>query len=205
MLLSIEQLKKFTQSIPEFHRKMTLIYLVEIHNKYIKNKFKLIEDNLEPLAMEHIKSLDHTQNRGETRIHLLLALTALATGNQLKVQFYLRRLFERSKKMDESYSYFFELINFISHYEANDIEILRTNLSSKKRKMKRNEAYGSPFFKEIVLFFSNLIEENEDKQTLIQNFKSKLSTYENDGLYILVNNFILTNWIQALELSLIHI
>lgn len=199
MLLSIEELKKFTDSIPEFHRKKTLIYLVEIHHRYIKNDFKFIEDNLEPLAMEHIKTLSNPQSRGITRTHILLALVALAVGNQTKVQFYLRRLFESSKKMDESYSYYFEVINFISHYEAKDFDILRTLLSSRKRKMKRNEAYGSAFFKEIVLFFSSLIETDGDKQILIQNFKSKFPSFKKDGLYILMDHFILNNWIKALE------
>ena len=199
LLSSIEELKKFTETIPEFHRKMTLIYLVEIHYRYIKNEFKFIENNLEPLAMEHIKTLDNAQNRGVTRTHLLLALVALATGNQLKVQFYLRRLFESGKTMDESYSYYFEVVNFISHYEAKDFEILKTILSSRKRKMKRNKNYGSAFFKEITLFFSNLIEDDENKQTLIHEFKSKFPTHENDGLYILMKHFVLKNWVKALE------
>jgi len=199
LLLSIEELKKFTETVPEFQRKMTLIYLVEIHHMYGKNKFKFIEDKLEPLAMEHIKTLSDSQSRGVTRTHILLALVSLATDNQTKVQFYLRRLFESSKKMDEAYSYYFEVINFISHYEAKDFEILRTLLSSRKRKMKRNQNYGSPFFKEIVLFFSSLMEANENKQSLVQDFKSKLASFENDSLYILMDHFILKNWIKALE------
>ena len=98
LVLSIKELKKFTEEIPEFHRKMTLIYLVEIHSLYLKNDFKTIENVLEPLALEHIKTLDNPQSRGVTRTHLSLALTALAIGNQTKVQFYLRRLFESGKK-----------------------------------------------------------------------------------------------------------
>ena len=101
--------------------------------------------------------------------------------------------------MEKSYNYYFEVINFISHFEANDLEILRTLLSSRKRKMKRNQNYGSPFFKEIVLFFSNLIETNEDRQILVQNFKSKLPSFEDDSLYILMDHFILNTWIKALE------
>ena len=199
MLECIEHLKHFTKQIPEFQRKMTLIYLVEIHHYYQKNDFKTIENKIEPVAIKHIQTLDNPHDSGITRTHLILSLSALATGDQTKVQYYLRRLFESGKKMEDSFSYFFEVINFISHYEANDIEILRHLLTSKKRKMKRNSEYGSPFFKEIVQLFSALINEDSDKQKLAQDLKKKFPEFKEDGLYILMNHFILQNWIQAIE------
>lgn len=199
MILSIKELKKFTDKIPEFHRKMTLIYLVEIHALYQKSDFKTIETTLEPLALEHIKTLKNSEGRGVTRTYLSLALVALATGNQTKVQFYLRRLFESGKKMDDSFSYFFEVVNFISHYESNDIEILKNLLISKKRKMKRNPKFGSPFFKEIVKLFSELIEIDADKKTAIRNFEQQFQHCETDGLFILMKHFILCNWVNALK------
>ena len=101
--------------------------------------------------------------------------------------------------MDESFSYFFEVLNFISHYEAKDLEILKNLLTSKKRKMKRNPKFGSSFFKEIIKLFSELLEHDSNKEIIVKNFQQQFQKCETDGLYILMKHFILNNWVEALK------
>jgi len=197
---TLQELKKFTQAHPFFQRKMILAYVLEISFYRRQKQYNYIIEELEPLVLDEVDKFGKQNERSVVYFYNSLMMTYLALGNHTKVQFYLRRLFN-NKGIGKPFTYFYETVDMISHYESNDVDILQNLLSSKKRKIKREPKYGTPFFKEILAFFSNLLNDKKDNIKSIAHLKNE-STIQSDDEYLrLLKYFLFDDWIDGLSLN----
>ena len=194
------ELKKFTQAHPFFQRKMILVYVLEISFYRRQKQYNYIIENLEPLVLEEVKKFGKQNERSVIYFYNSLMMTYLALGNHTKVQFYLRRLFN-NKDIEKTFTYFYETVDMISHYESGDIDILQNLLSSKKRKIKREPRYGTPFFKEILSFFSKLLNDKKDNIKSIAHLRDESVTHSDDEYLRLLKYFLFDDWIDGLSVN----
>lgn len=193
---TLDMLKNFSKNNFSFQRKMILVNVMEMAYHQKKQNFNFIIDKLEPTTLKLVEKYGETEERSVVYSYISLMMTYLSVGNHTKVQFYLRRLFQ-IKGLENSYNYFFETIDMISHFESGDIDILQNLLTSKKRKLKREPKYGTPFFNELLRFFSELIDHNNDIATSINRLKNKASESSDDEFLRLSKYFFLEDWINA--------
>lgn len=194
---SLNILKAFTDKHPFFKRKMILVYVMEMAYQRKQKNFEFIVDELEPIVLKEIDTYGEEQERSVVYSYLSLMITYLALGNHTKVQFYLRRLF-KSKSMGKTFNYFYETVDMISHYESGDVDILRNLLISKKRKIKRDAKYGTPFFVDILEFFTDLVEPENDITKSVETLKTKADNNTEDHLSRLTRYFLFDDWMDAL-------
>ncbi|MEM6967003.1 MAG: hypothetical protein AAF573_19735 [Bacteroidota bacterium] len=193
--ISLNTLKKFTNKHPLLRCKMILVYVVEMAYQYKQQNFTFIVGELEPTVLKEITTHGAHQQRSVIYSYIWLAITHLALGSHTQVQFYLRRLF-KNKRMGEAFNYFYETVDMISHYESGDIDILKNLLTSKKRKIKRDANYGTPFFVKLLDFFTDLVEQKNDKAKSVKLLEA--SADNDDGLFRLMRYFLLEDWMKTL-------
>lgn len=198
--VTLLELKKFTQAHPFFQRKMILAYVLEISFYRRQKQYNYIVENLEPLVLEEVEKYGKQNERSVVYFYNSLMMTYLALGNHTKVQFYLRRLFN-NKGIGKTFTYFYETIDMISHYESGDIDILQNLLSSKKRKIKREPRYGTPFFKEILSFFSKLLNDKKDNIKSIAHLRDESAIHSDDEYLRLLKYFLFDDWIEGLSVN----
>jgi hypothetical protein len=162
----------------------------------IQNNNSYIIEKLEPTVLEEVKLHGEEQERSVIFAYLSLMLTHLSLGDHTRVQFYLRRLF-KSKSMGQAFNFFYETIDMISHYESGDHDILQNLLTSKKRKIRREPNFGTPFYREILHFFSQLLD-GTDPEVCVSQLKSNADKNTDDGLLRLMNYFLLEDWMNAM-------
>lgn len=194
---AIQHLKTFTKKHPSFIRKRILISVLELHYHRKQKNFTTIINDLEPEILNLIKLYGIGEERSIVYSSISLMLTYLSLEDHSKVQFYLRRLF-KSPIENGTLNYFFEVINMISHYETGDTYILQNLLTSKKRKLKRNSSYGTPFYKEILHFFSQLLDPKIDMTKKVKQLRSKAKFHAEDNFVGLIQYFIFDDWMKAL-------
>lgn len=195
--VAIKVLKTLNKKHPSFERKGLLISILEIAFHRKKRNYKKVIKDLESVVLNQISLHGKNQKQSVVYAYISLMITHFALGNYIKVQFYLRRLF-KIKVMGKAFHYLYETIDMISHYESGDIDILRNLLTSKKRKIKRDSNYGTPFFKILLDFFSKLIEEDKDIPQLVKELKKHAKHHAEDNFSHLMHYFIFEDWINAL-------
>lgn len=195
---AMETLFAFTKRNPFFLRKMILLRVLEIAFHQKQKNFNHIIQKLEPLVLEEVEKYSEEQDKSVVYAFLSLLITHLSVGNHSKVQFYLRRLF-RNNKMGEEFTYFFETVNMISHYESGDFDLLQNLLTSKKRKLKREPDFGTPFFKEVLKFFAQLLKPKNELKEKITQLRKKAKKSSGDNYLYLMEYFILEDWLGGLE------
>ncbi len=194
---TVKHLRSFTKKHPSFVRKKIFIAILELIRHRKQKNFKLIVNELEPEVLNLIELYGIGEERTIIFSSISLMMTYLALENHSKVQFYLRRLFQSPMDSD-TFNYFFETVNMISHYETGDFDILQNLLTSRKRKFKRNSAYGTPFYKEVLNFFSQLLDPKNDLAKSVKQLQSKVKLYPEDNFVGLIQYFLLDDWMKAL-------
>ncbi len=195
---TLKMIKTFTKSYPFFQRKMILVYVMEMvfHRKQ-KNHYYII-NQLEPAVLKDVNLYGEEQERSVVFSYLSLMMTYLSVGNHTQVQFYLRRLF-KNKGMGKAFNYFYETVDMISHFETGDFDILQNLLTSKKRKIKREPKYGTPFYKEVLQFFSKILDTKNDINELVNNLIKNTNNHPNDDYLRLMQYFLFEDWTNALS------
>ncbi len=194
---TIKHLKSFTKKHPSFIRKNILISVLELHYHRKQKNFTTIVNELEPDILNLIKLYGIGEERSIIYSSISLMLTYLCLENHSKVQFYLRRLFT-SPIENGILNYFFEIVNMITHYETKDFDTLQNLLVSKKRKIKRNPSYGTPFYKEVLNLFPQLLDPKNDIRKSVKQLKSKAKLYPEDNFVGLFQYYIFDDWMKAL-------
>ena len=201
LLDGIKKLKEFTEEYPEFHLKRNLIYMLEIAYFNEQKKYDYIIKNIEPAILEHVATFEDEYEMSVIYSYIYLTLAHLAKGNHPRVQYYLGRLFRSGKDLNSSYTYFFETLNLISHYEKKDTLLLKNLLVSRKRKIKKEPDYGTPFFVEMIHFFTRLMDKKKNVPNLAKEFKSNTAAFEEDSVFTITKNFIYDAWLDALTMG----
>ena len=195
----IKKVKDLAKQYKFLERNLLFVYFLEAKRNFNSKNFKFFSEEFQDKVLHHIKKFKQKDDYLTVLIFIYLSLSFLALGKAQKVQFYLRRLHLMAKKLDGSYSQFFHTLELISHYETEDILIIQNLLASFKRKQKWSNGM-SPFFREILLFFQELIKTPDaPKAVLIQQLQSKADNTENDGVRNLLKVFILDDWLNALK------
>ena len=194
---TLKKIKAFTKSYPFFQRKMILVYVMEMVFHRKKQNHYYIINELEPIVLKDVNLYGEEQERSVVLSYLSLMMTYLSLGNHTQVQFYLRRLF-KNKGMDKAFNYFYETIDMISHFESRDFDILQNLLTSKKRKIKREPSYGTPFYKEILKFFSQILDSNNDIKEEANKLIKIANNHSNDDYLRLMQYFLFEDWTNAL-------
>ena len=70
-------------------------------------------------------------------------------------------------------------------------------MTSKKKKIRREPNFGTPFYREILHFFSQLLD-GTDPEVCVSQLKSNADKNTDDGLLRLMNYFLLEDWMNAM-------
>ncbi|MFK7772308.1 MAG: hypothetical protein AB8F94_09215 [Saprospiraceae bacterium] len=194
---TIEPLKSYTKKCPSFIRKRILISVIELARHRKQKNFTTIINEIEPEVLKLIELYGIGKEESIIFSSISLMMTYLSLEDHSKVQFYLRRLFKYPIKSD-TLNYFFEIVNMISHYETGDFDTLQNLLISKKRKIKRNPSYGTPFYKEILKFFSQILDPKNNVKKCVKQLRGKVKIYPEDNFVDLIQYFLFDDWMKAL-------
>ena len=194
---TLKKIKTFTKDYPFFQRKMILLYVMEMVFQRKKQNHYYIINELEPAVLRDVKLYGEEQERSVVFSYLSLMMTYLSIGDHTQVQFYLRRLF-KNKGMGKAFNYFYETIDMMSHFESGDFDILQNLLTSKKRKIKREPSYGTPFYKEILKFFSKILDKNNDTSEQASKLIKIAKNHPSDDYLRLMQYFLFEDWTNAL-------
>ncbi len=195
----LDTIKALTDKYPFLKRNLIFVYYLETKDNFNKKNYHYLIDELEPEITKHIKKFNQAEEHLTALIFLYLALTYLVLKNYQKVHYYLRRLSAVSKSLGENYSQVFETLELVSNYESKDAQVIQNLLVSIKRKIKSNKKV-SPFFTQVIQLFTNLEKADSSKKpVLAEEFLQKAAEYEDDGVYKLLNEFILNDWLLAIQ------
>ena len=194
---TIQQLKIFTKKHPSFVRKKMLISVLELARHRKQKNFTTIIDEVEPEILNLIELYGTGEEQSIIFSSTSLMMTYLSLENHSKVQFYLKRLFKYPFK-SAPFNYYFEIINMISHYETGDFDTLQNLLTSKKRKLKRDSSYGTPFYQEVLKLFSQLLDPKNDVTKCVKQLQDKVNLYPEDNFLELIQYFLFDDWMKAL-------
>lgn len=194
----IEKIKLFTKQYPFLERNLIFVYYLEIKYHYQSKRFNTIIEDLESTVQRHIKK--HGQNEASLSAlcYIYLAMAHMILSQPQRVQFYLRRLQQLAKKLDPSFGQFFDILELISHYETKDLQIIQNQITSFKRKGKKHNLEHS-FYTDMLAFFAALLNKQNYKPQLVKDLEIKMSNITNDGLLNLLSEFILKDWLYAVE------
>jgi len=195
---TLKKIKAFTKRFPFFKRKMILVHVMEIVFHLKQKNYSYIVNDLEPVILETVNLYGDEQERSVVFSYLSLMRTHLSIGNHTQVQYYLRRLFKK-KGIGKAFNYFYETIDLISHFESKDFDILQNLLTAKKRKIKREPKYGTPFYKEILKFFSNILDPKKNVKEQVVTLKKIASEHPDDDYLRLMQYFLFEDWMNALS------
>ena len=177
-----------------------MISVLELSYHRQQKNFTIIVNKLEPEVLELIELYRIGEEPSIIFSSISLMMTYLSLENHAKVQFYLRRLFKYHTE-SETFKNFFEIVNMISHYETGDHDILQNLLTSRKRKLKRDSSYGTPFYKEMLNFFSQLVDPKNDLTKSVKQLQGKVNLYQDDNFVGLIQYFLFDDWMKALLTS----
>ena len=199
LVSGIEKIKAFTREYPFLERNLIFVFYLELKYNFQKGNFEILLDKLENAIQKHIKKHSQTEASLPALCFIYLTLTHMIQDNPQKVQFYLRRLHGMSRQLNPSYAQFFNILELISHYETGDHELIINQVNSFSRKAKKNKKENA-FFLRMLHFFTELINKPHSGKDLVQSIRTELSTaYQEDGLMNLLNEFILDDWLKAIE------
>jgi len=194
----INDFKKILKKYQKFSQKLIVIHDLEVKYHLHNKNYFYITNHLESPFLETIEKTKDINNLNYSSSYVLMLMTHLRTGNYEKVQFYLRRVFEQ-KELGNHFHYFFETIELINHFESGDLDIYQNLLQSKIRKLKREPDYGTPFFKRLISFFSEIVDYNNTITLSVEKLIKETEAINNDGFFNLMNHFILDDWLDALS------
>jgi len=194
----IEKIKTLTKEYPFLERNLIFVYYLEIKHNYQKGNYNVLIDEFENVIIKHIKKHNQSEESLPSLCFIYFTLTHLALNNDQKVQFYLRRLHAMSKQLNPSYSLFFDILELVSHYETKDFEIIHNLLISLKRKSKKLKD-KDVFYSEMLDFFTALTSQGKNNIELAQNMRLKISNTTQKGVFNLLNEFLLEDWLSAIE------
>jgi hypothetical protein len=194
----IEKIKSFTKQYPFLERNLIFVYYLEIKYHYQNKRFKTLVDDLESTVQRHIKKYGQSEASLPALCFIYLAMVHMALNQPQKVQFYLRRLQQLAKKLDPSFSQFFDILELISHYETKDFQLIQNLLTAFKRKAKKHDLEET-FYADVLIFFGALLNKQNYKPQLVKDLEIKMNSISNDGLLNLLSEFILTDWLHAVE------
>lgn len=198
LISGIRKIKTLTIEYPFLERNLSFVYYLEIKHNFQKGNYEALIDEFENAIIKHIKKHNQSEESLPALCFIYFTMTHMILDHPQKVQFYLRRLHAMSKQLNPSYELFFDILELISHYETGDYDVIQNLLMSFKRKDKK-QAGNDTFYIEILDFFTDLIHIPTDKVLLISNLKAKAASTQKDGLLNLLNEFLLDNWLDAIE------
>ncbi len=192
-------IKELLQQYPFLKRNGIFVHYLETKHHFLKKDYSTIVENFEPEITKHIKRYKQNEEHLTALIFIYFTLTYLVLKDYHKVHYYLRRLSGNSKHMDRNYTYFFHILELISHHETADQFVIQNLLSSHRRKLKTSKS-DVVFFKEVLDFFQSLQKAAapEVKELAIA-FEQKTADLPSDGVFNIAKEFILDDWLRALK------
>ena len=193
------RIKALLQQAPFLKRNYIFIYYLETKHLFLQRKYQPIVEEMEPETTRHINKYQQKGEHLTALIFIYFTLTHLVLRDYHKVHFYLRRLSNLSKDLDPGYTYFFHLLELISHQETTDQFVIQNLLSSHRRKNK-NRKKPSPFFPETLAFFRQFNKSSpEAKPDHIADYENQLTDIATDSTLNIAREFILDDWLRALK------
>jgi hypothetical protein len=198
LMTGIQKIKSLTAEYPFLERNLSFVYYLEIKHNFQEGNYEALINEFETAIIKHIKKHNQSEESLPALCFIYFTMTHMILDHPQKVQFYLRRLHAMSKQLNPSYELFFDVLELISHYETKDYEVIQNLLSSFFRKDKKL-AGNDTFYTEILDFFADLIQTPDNRVFLVNKLKAKAASAEKDGLLNLLNEFLLDNWLTAIE------
>ena len=195
LIEGINKIKALTEQYPFLERNLIFVYYLELKHNFQKGNYIELVDDFENNIIKHIKKHNQREESLPALCFIYFTMTHMVLNNPQKVQFYLRRLHAMSKRLNPSYSLFFDILELISHYETQDFEIIQNLLTSLKRKDKRL-TQETIFYSEMLDFFTDLLN-GHNKEQLVRELRASAEEIQKDGLLNLLNEFILDDWLNA--------
>ena len=131
-------------------------------------------------------------------IYIQFCIIYLIKNQFEKVQFYLRRLHELSKQLEEHFSHFFDTIEIILHYESNDTYILQKQINSLQRKLKRNNN-KSDFLNNLLKFIAEISKlKIEERQSFAGKNPINMGLNKMDNFYQLAYPVLIKDWYNSI-------
>ncbi len=194
----LKKIKAFAKTYPFLERNLIFVYYLEIKFNYQKGDYSTLVNDFELPLTKHLKKHNQSDDSLAALCFIYFTLAHIILNNHQQVQFYLRRLHGMSKQLDQSYVLFFDILELISHYETGDIEVILNLLTTFKRKIKKLKTKDI-FYSEMLSFFSKLIRPNTNRVELVEHLRAKVSTTQKDSVLNLLNEFLLDDWLRAIE------
>lgn len=194
----IDKIKTLVQKYPALKHNALFIGFLELKYYYDTKQYKNIVEELETKLLEQMHEFEQEEDHISTLIFIYFVQTHLILDNHKRAHFFLRRLHAIAKNLDSSYTYFFDILELISHYETNDDTVIQHLLASLKRKLKKDEV-PNEIYADILDFFKQIIKvDKEEKVTLAKNLKEKLQHAKEEGLTNILNFSIFDQWLDAI-------
>ena len=195
----LKRIKALLQQYPFLKRNYIFIYYLETKHFFLQKNYRDIIDQLEPEITRHIIKYQQKEEHLTALIFIYFTLTNLVIKDYHKVHFYLRRLSAISKNLNPGYTFFFHILELISHHETADSFVIQNLMSSHRRKIKSSKKV-SPFFMEVLDFFSHLQKATAEEQKIqARAFEKKLGDLPPDPTFNVAKEFILDDWLKALK------
>ncbi len=193
------KIKALIEKTPVLGRNAIYIYYLELKNLYEHGRYSRISKELEALVLEHVRKFKQENEHLSILCFIYFALNNLVLKDYHQVHFYLRRLFEKSKNLNNDYLRLFDIIELLSHLETKDYKVADLLISTLKRRT-RTIKDPSSFYYFLLTSIREIIRIPEANQTAaINNFLSKWDNFSNDEFHQLSKEFFLDDWKKALQ------
>jgi len=193
------KIKKLVKDHPSLGRNAIYIYYLETKHQYESNNFEKIRNEIEPVVLAHIKKYRQENEHLSVLSFIYFSLTNLILKDYHQVHFYLRRLFDRSKALNNNYLRLFDTIELMSHLETEDYDVANLLISTLKRRT-RTQKSPSSFYTFLLKSFRDILKtEGEYRSNQIGNLVQQWDSFSSDEFYQLANEFFLEDWKNALQ------
>jgi len=195
----LTKIKSLIEDTPVLGMNAIYVHYLELKDLYEQEAHLRIKENLEENILAHIKKFKQENEHLTVLCYIYLALNNLIFKDYHQVHFYLRRLFEKSKNLNNNYLRLFDTIELISHLETEDYKVADVLIATLKRKTRTSKDPSS-FYSYILNSLRDIIRSSkEEHPKLISNFTNKWDEFEGDEFYQLVDDFFLKDWKTALQ------
>ena len=128
------KIKKVVADHPALGRNALYIHYLETKHLYESGNYSIIRSDIEPVVLSHIKKYRQENEHLSVLCFIYFSLTNLILKDYHQVHFYLRRLFDRSKGLNNNYLRLFDTIELMSHLETEDYDVASLLISTLKRR-----------------------------------------------------------------------
>ncbi len=191
------KISKLVADTPSLGRNALYIYYLEIKHLYENNRFEEIKNRIEPDVIKHVSKYKQENEHLTVLTFIYFSINNLVLQDYHQVHFYLRRLFDKAKNLDNNYLRLFDIIELLSHLETQDHGVADVLIATLKRRTRTQNEQSS-----FYTFLLNGIREIlrapiDDRLALTKKFTEQWDNYSDDSFYQLAEVFILKDWKKA--------